>query len=213
MKKINIILMLGILLSVIVNTGCDEPEDEDEFAGDAGTFTDQRDDNTYNWVRIGEQIWMAENLAYYNDTKSIAYNADFNNVELYGYLYSSPNIEAPEGWHIPNKYEFLQLINYVTSTGYSNEEAYVLKSTIGWGSQFNGLDLFGFRALPGGTAVLNNDGTGYYYTPWYGAYYYPRPVTWGYGVHWNPYSGWGFSIGILYTSLILIPFSGSSACQ
>ena len=41
-------------------------------------------------------------------------------------------------------------------------------------------------------------GTGYYYTPWYGRYYYPRPVTWGFGVHWNPYTGWGFSIGFGY---------------
>lgn len=41
-------------------------------------------------------------------------------------------------------------------------------------------------------------GTGYYYNPWYSHYYYPRPVTWGYGVHWNPYTGWGFSYGISY---------------
>jgi hypothetical protein len=38
-------------------------------------------------------------------------------------------------------------------------------------------------------------GTGYWYRPWYGHYYYPRPVTFGFGVHWNPYTGWGFSIG------------------
>jgi hypothetical protein len=41
-------------------------------------------------------------------------------------------------------------------------------------------------------------GTGYYYRPWYGAYYYPRPVTYGYNVHWNPYTGWGFSFGASY---------------
>lgn len=41
-------------------------------------------------------------------------------------------------------------------------------------------------------------GTGYYYRPWYGAYYYPRPVTYGYNVHWNPYTGWGFSFGVSY---------------
>jgi hypothetical protein len=39
-------------------------------------------------------------------------------------------------------------------------------------------------------------GTGYYYTPWYGAYYFPRPVTYGFGVTWNPYSGWGFTFGV-----------------
>ncbi len=41
-------------------------------------------------------------------------------------------------------------------------------------------------------------GTGYWYRPWYGRYYYPRPVTYGYGVHWNPYTGWGFSVGVSF---------------
>ncbi len=41
-------------------------------------------------------------------------------------------------------------------------------------------------------------GTGYWYRPWYHHYYYPRPVTWGFGVHWNPYTGWGFSVGISF---------------
>lgn len=30
----------------------------------SGTFTDIRDGNNYNWVTIGNQIWMAENLKY-----------------------------------------------------------------------------------------------------------------------------------------------------
>jgi hypothetical protein len=41
-------------------------------------------------------------------------------------------------------------------------------------------------------------GTGFWYRPWYHHYYYPRPVTWGFGVHWNPYTGWGFSFGISF---------------
>ncbi len=39
-------------------------------------------------------------------------------------------------------------------------------------------------------------GTGFYYDPWYGNYYYPWPVTYGFGVNWNPYTGWGFSFGV-----------------
>jgi hypothetical protein len=35
-------------------------------------------------------------------------------------------------------------------------------------------------------------GTGYWYRPWYGRYYYPRRSTWGFHVRWNPWSGWGF---------------------
>lgn len=41
-------------------------------------------------------------------------------------------------------------------------------------------------------------GTGYYYRPWYRRYYYPRPVTYGFGVHYNPFTGWGFSYGVSY---------------
>lgn len=39
-------------------------------------------------------------------------------------------------------------------------------------------------------------GTGYVYPYWYGSVYYPRPVTYGFNVHYNPYTGWGFSVGI-----------------
>jgi hypothetical protein len=35
-------------------------------------------------------------------------------------------------------------------------------------------------------------GTGWYYRPWYRYYYYPRPVTWGFHVRFNPWYGWGF---------------------
>jgi hypothetical protein len=37
-------------------------------------------------------------------------------------------------------------------------------------------------------------GTGWWYHPWYRTVYYPRPVTYGFGVHYNPYTGWGFSM-------------------
>jgi hypothetical protein len=44
-----------------------------------------------------------------------------------------------------------------------------------------------------GTVVY---GTGYYYRPWVSAgVYYPRPVTWGFGVAYNPYTGWSFGVG------------------
>ena len=38
-------------------------------------------------------------------------------------------------------------------------------------------------------------GTGFYYDPWYGSYYYPRPWSWGFNFCYTPYFGWGFGWG------------------
>jgi hypothetical protein len=47
---------------------------------------------------------------------------------------------------------------------------------------------------PWGTVVY---GTGYYYQPWIGNYWYGAPWTWGFGAgfYWSPYAGWGWSFG------------------
>ena len=37
-------------------------------------------------------------------------------------------------------------------------------------------------------------GSGWYYRPWYGPYYYPRYPTWGFHVSYNPWTGWGFGV-------------------
>lgn len=37
-------------------------------------------------------------------------------------------------------------------------------------------------------------GTGWYYRPWYGHYYYPRVPTWGFHVSYSPWTGWGFGV-------------------
>ena len=47
---------------------------------------------------------------------------------------------------------------------------------------------------PWGTVVY---GTGWYYRPWIGRYWYGAPMTWGFGVgiSWNPWSGWNVGFG------------------
>jgi hypothetical protein len=37
-------------------------------------------------------------------------------------------------------------------------------------------------------------GTGWWYRPFWGPYYYPRPATWGFHVRWNPWYGWSFGL-------------------
>lgn len=41
-------------------------------------------------------------------------------------------------------------------------------------------------------------GTGYYYHPWYGAMYYPRPCTYGFNMSYNPWTGWSFGYSMSY---------------
>ncbi len=41
-------------------------------------------------------------------------------------------------------------------------------------------------------------GTGWWHHPWHRVYFYPRPVTWGWHVRWNPW--WGWSFGFSYST-------------
>jgi len=43
-----------------------------------------------------------------------------------------------------------------------------------------------------GTVVF---GTGWFYRPWWGAYYYPRPWTWGFHAAYFAGAGWGWGFG------------------
>jgi uncharacterized protein (TIGR02145 family) len=50
----------------------------------SGTFIDSRDGNEYNWVQIGDQVWMAENLAY---LPSVVSPGTGSNTTSYYYVY------------------------------------------------------------------------------------------------------------------------------
>jgi uncharacterized protein (TIGR02145 family) len=140
--KISNLLMVIIILSFATISSCKKDEEDkkvEETKPETGSFTDSRDNRTYKWVKIGNQVWMAENLAYTGSeiihktkvTDWIDINAGYNgwcyydnntsNGEKYGVLYQweAAKKACPSGWHLPTQAEWVELITYLTDNGYS----------------------------------------------------------------------------------------------
>lgn len=136
-----------------------------------GTFVDNRDNQTYKWVKIGEQTWMAENLNY-NSKGSVYYNND--SVHSFGRLYNYESLKGidsvgicPDGWYIPSLNDWNKLLNFIGRQFASDK----LKSK----SFKGGTDIYGFGSLPNGrylppdskdktkTLLFENQGTHSYY--------------------------------------------------
>jgi uncharacterized protein (TIGR02145 family) len=147
------------------------------------------DGNSYNTVKIGDQVWMAENLKVthfrnsdpiptghtyleWNSLSTGAYAVYDNNeanADTYGYLYNwyavndSRNI-APEGWHVPTDEEWQTLVDYLGGedvAGRKLKEA----GTEHWNSKNRSnkgaTNESGFTALPGGSRQFGYSGIYY----------------------------------------------------
>ena len=96
-----------------------------------GDFTDARDGHIYQWVKIGEQVWMTENLAYLPEVSTVnlllkialttpkyfvyGYQGEDikevkkqKNYVNYGVLYNwiAAKKACPKGWHLPSDSEW-----------------------------------------------------------------------------------------------------------
>jgi uncharacterized protein (TIGR02145 family) len=104
-----------------------------------GMFTDARDGASYRWVELNGKRWMAENLRF-EPSPSVQVSCYFDIDTLsevcdkYGFFYgwSTAHAQAlvvtylevqlgagtfrgicPEGWHLPTRQEWLELLDYV----------------------------------------------------------------------------------------------------
>jgi uncharacterized protein (TIGR02145 family) len=119
------------------------------------TFADHRDGNVYKIVKIGNQVWMAENLNY-DALGSKCYKNDIANSLKYGRLYNWETAKkaCPSGWHLPSDAEWQTLVDFV---GGQNMAGKKLKAKNGWTELCNGTDDYHFSALPGGGIRSSSD--------------------------------------------------------
>jgi len=115
---------------------------------DCLSLADARDNKTYTYVTVGEQVWMAENLDY-NASGSRCYNDSIAYCQTYGRMYdwNTALTACPNGWHLPNSDEWRELVDFA---GGSVNAAKKLKAKETWLNEYDNLDAFGFAALAGG---------------------------------------------------------------
>lgn len=157
---------LGQLLSTKANEVLNPP------AWKCGeNFIDARDGHNYKSVLIGDQCWMAENLAYLPSVNS-QFQASFTSPHYYVYGYDGTDVasaratdnyasygalynwtaaisDCPVGWHLPSYDEWNILENYLGDMASSK-----LKIS-GWAS---GTNESGFSAIPAGMKITGVSG-------------------------------------------------------
>ena len=142
----------------IKNLKIDEPRPIINY----GSFTDSRDGQIYEWVRLKDgKIWMVENLNFKTISGSYCYEENKKNCRKYGRLYKWDTVikACPKGWKLPGSGEWEDLIK-LYGGGEVAVKALVTKSN----NRF--LNLFA------GGQLLSDDGGGYTFDPEYTGFYW-----------------------------------------
>lgn len=136
-----------------------------------------KDGKNYKTVTIGNQVWMAENLAYlpyitspktYSCTEPYYYVYDYEGTSvseakattdyvIYGVMYNwtAALYACPLGWHLPSDAEWTVLSDYLGGEEIAGGK---MKSTTGWNSSNTGATNEScFSALPGGYLLQTLD--------------------------------------------------------
>jgi len=141
-----------MVLLMVIAMSCDSKK---------GSFTDPRDGKVYETVTIGDQVWMAENLAYAPTSGNYwAFRDDTANVAIYGYMYdwlTAQDVCTP-GWHLPDDDEWRKLSDFLgEDAGYKLKSTGTLEEGTGlWREPNSGsTNQTGFSALPAGRRNSN----------------------------------------------------------
>ena len=128
------------------------------FIACSESFTDPRDGQSYDIVKIGEQTWFAENLNFATEG-SVCPEGDTRKCSEYGRLYTWDDActACPEGWRLPDSADFATLVEQAGGAAEAGEK---LKSTSGWFKKGNGSDALGFTARPAGYRGAVYEGEG-----------------------------------------------------
>ena len=119
-----------------------DTEDNCEY----GTVVDERDGQVYKTVKIGDQWWTAENLAYWYGTPYKACCVGGEDCYKPGINYDAPsNAVCPSGWHLPSVHEYETL--FATVGGDSIAGLVLRDRKTNWYDSLVGTDAYGFTAV------------------------------------------------------------------
>ena len=139
-------------------------------ASQAGTFTDNRDGERYRWIKIGNQVWMEENLNYKTNAGSWCYDGLESYCDTYGKLYDWENAKSacPNEWHLPSDAEWMELTNYLGGDDIAGGKMKATGKTYWISPNAEATNSSGFTALPGGF----RSGNSYFYSMGSYAYFW-----------------------------------------
>jgi len=140
--------------------------------------------------------------------RSKCYDNDPANCNTYGRLYEWETAKkvCPNGWHLSGYNEWSELIRYVIKDSgcvYTCAPAKLLKAKSGWNG-FEGIDAYGFSALPGGRGSLLNFGGARNYGYWWTATPYGNSGNMAYTILLDIGSGSELSIMDNYDSNFML---------
>lgn len=179
MKKIHLIIFLiGLTIQFSIAYAQNIPFEKTAMLTDI-------DGNTYKTIKIGTQVWLAENLRVtkYRNGKAIPnvlgtandnlvsgawcyFNNDSLNNVAYGKLYNWYAVKdsrglCPVGWHVPSDDEWTVLANYLGGDSVAGGKMKESDTTHWAAPNMYATNASGFTAIPGG---FSRDGSFYNYS-------------------------------------------------